>query len=176
MREPLPLLDGVIKETLRLQASMPSGVQLVTPTQGLKVGERVIPGNVICRIPNWIMWRDPRFFVDPEKFIPERWTTKSHIVLNDSIFWPFGNGKYHCVGSQLAWMQLRAVLASIVTKFKFTYGDTNPITHRQVCVTSVSSLFTRALMLITQWETSGKDFFLMTYGPLWLKFEARNHN
>jgi cytochrome P450 len=51
------LLDAVINETLRLQPAVPSGVQRITPAEGIKIGEMYIPGNTIVCIPMHTLYR-----------------------------------------------------------------------------------------------------------------------
>lgn len=35
---------------------------------------------------------DARFFAQPNEFIPERWTTRKELVMDDSPFKPFSTG------------------------------------------------------------------------------------
>ncbi|KAM5344051.1 hypothetical protein ACJ41O_012588 [Fusarium nematophilum] len=44
-------LNAVIDETLRLHPPVPSGLQRVTPAEGLMIGETRIPGNTIVQVP-----------------------------------------------------------------------------------------------------------------------------
>lgn len=51
------LLDAVIYETLRLHPAVPSGTQRVTPPDGLRIGNKHIPGNVIVQVPSYTVFR-----------------------------------------------------------------------------------------------------------------------
>ena len=53
----LPLLNGVISETLRLHPALPSAVYRETPPSGLMVGERFIPGGTKILAPRWTIAR-----------------------------------------------------------------------------------------------------------------------
>jgi cytochrome P450 len=72
-----------------------------------------------------------------EKFLPERWGDKPELVLNKTVFVPFSSGKfiqgdmgaadysrgtYSCIGKQLALMELREVIARIVTQFDIAFA------------------------------------------------------
>ncbi|KAJ5308716.1 Cytochrome P450 [Penicillium antarcticum] len=105
------LLDAVINETLRLHPAVPSGVQRVTPAEGIKIGETYIPGNTM------------RLFPRPDEFLPERWTTQPELVNDPSVFIPFYTGPYSCVGKQLALMELRRVTAEIVIRYDVSFAE-----------------------------------------------------
>lgn len=53
----LKYMDAVINEALRLHPPVPSGLQRMTPPEGLQIGETFIPGNTILQIPSYTMYR-----------------------------------------------------------------------------------------------------------------------
>ncbi|KID80224.1 uncharacterized protein G6M90_00g011610 [Metarhizium brunneum] len=113
----IPLLDAVIHETMRLHPAVPSGTQRVTPPEGLTIGERHIPGNTIVQVPSYTVFRDARCFVQPNDFIPERWTTRPDLILDKSVFIPFNIGTSACVGKRLALMEIRRVVAELFWRY-----------------------------------------------------------
>ncbi|KAF7556322.1 hypothetical protein G7Z17_g1549 [Cylindrodendrum hubeiense] len=82
-------LQAVIDEGMRLHPAVPSGVQRMTPPQGMQIDETFIPGNMIVQIPTYTVARDPRCFERPDEFIPERWTSQPELVKDSSAFAPF---------------------------------------------------------------------------------------
>ncbi|OGM40935.1 putative cytochrome P450 oxidoreductase [Aspergillus bombycis] len=116
------LLEAVINETLRLHPAVPSGLQRLTPPEGLQINDTYIPGDVTVCIPMHTLFRDERVFAQPTEFIPERWTTRSELVKDPSAFFPFGGGSYVCAGKQLAFMEIRRVLAEILTRYNITFA------------------------------------------------------
>jgi cytochrome P450 len=116
-QRPLPLLEAFIQESMRLTPSVFFGSQRVIPPQGLEISGHFIPGNTIVHIPLYPLFRDPRNFVQPDTFIPERWTSKPDLVLNRNVFIPFSTGSYSCAGKALAMMELRSVVARVVGEF-----------------------------------------------------------
>ena len=91
----IPLLDGIINETLRLRPVIPSGQPRVTPANGMQIDEYHIPGDVNVILPQWVIQQDERYFEDAKSFIPERWTPeKSHMVKDRNAFFPFQLGKF----------------------------------------------------------------------------------
>lgn len=51
------LIDAVINETLRLHPALPSGMQRVTPKEGLQIGKVFVPGNTIVQVPSHTVFR-----------------------------------------------------------------------------------------------------------------------
>ena len=51
------LLDAAIYETLRLHPVIPSGLQRLTPPEGMTIGQTYIPGNIIVQVPFYRMFR-----------------------------------------------------------------------------------------------------------------------
>lgn len=114
----LEYLQACIDEGLRLHPPVPAGVQRVTPPGGLHIGDDVyIPGDVIVKIPTYLLHRDERSFVRPDEFIPERWTSKPELIKNSAVYSPFSIGPYGCVGKQLALMEIRGVTSRILQKY-----------------------------------------------------------
>ncbi|KAK4149486.1 cytochrome P450 monooxygenase [Chaetomidium leptoderma] len=113
-------LDAVINEAMRLHPPVPSGTQRVTPSEGLWIGERHIPGDTIVQVPSYTVFRDARAFVQPDEFIPERWTTRPELVRDKSVYIPFNTGPYACVGKRLAMLELRRVVAEILWRYDLT--------------------------------------------------------
>lgn len=114
---PRPILDAVIQESMRLCPSIFFGSQRISPPQGMSIDGRYIPGNIIVQVAPYPINRDERNFVRPTEFIPERWTTKPEMVLNKGAFKPFSTGPYNCAGKDLAYMELRSVVARVINEF-----------------------------------------------------------
>jgi len=91
-------------------------------------------------------------YVDPESFIPERWSTKPELIKNKNAFFPFSLGPMGCIGRPLAMMELRCVLAKLLTAFDVQMAPGEDGTN-----------------LIQK----GRDHFTMETGPLHLVFKPR---
>lgn len=137
---------------MRLHPAVPSGLQRVTPPQGIEIDGTYIPGNTFVKIPIHTLQRDPRYYERPQEFIPERWTTKTDLVRNSTAFMPFSIGPYGCVGKHLGLMEIRAVTAHILHNYnvKFAPGY-NP----------------------SKFLADKKDCFTLALGSLDLLFDAR---
>ena len=86
------MLDSVINEGLRLYPPALFASQRVTASEGLEIGDSLIPGETVVSMPHYQLHRDPRNFEKPEKFVPERWTTNTDMILNRGAYMPFSMG------------------------------------------------------------------------------------
>lgn len=119
----LEYLQACIDESLRFINPNPSGLQRQTPPEGLWVGDRWIPGEVNVRTANNLIMRDPRAFVLPDEFIPERWTSRrDELVVDASVHMPFSAGRFSCPGKQLALMSLRRAVALICYQYDVAFA------------------------------------------------------
>jgi len=114
----LPYLNAVCEEALRYMPPVPQIQQrIVGPTDAVIAGHH-IPKDTCVGIPCYTMQHDPRYFKDPEKFIPERWMPNSTIrPHNKAAFTPFAVGNHACAGKNLAYAELKLVTASLVRAF-----------------------------------------------------------
>ncbi|KAJ3522636.1 hypothetical protein NM208_g12776 [Fusarium decemcellulare] len=138
----LKFLQACVDETLRLHPVVPSGLQRVTPPEGLQIDDTFIPGNTIVKAPSYTMYRDERAFVQPLEFIPERWTSKPELIKDSSAYAPFSIGRYSCVGKQLGLMEIRYVVTEILTRYTFELA---PNTDTKKFLDGKQDCFTLAL-------------------------------
>jgi cytochrome P450 len=59
--------------------------------------------------------------VQPDEFIPERWTTRPELIINKSACIPFVMGPYKCPGKAIAMMELRSVIAKTVSRYDISF-------------------------------------------------------
>jgi cytochrome P450 len=116
-QRPLPLLDAIINESMRMWPSVFLYSPRATPPEGLTINGHYIPGNMIVQIPPFAMFHDPRHFVQPDVFIPERWLDRPELVLRKDAFNPFMMGPYNCAGKSMAMMELRSVVSGVIREF-----------------------------------------------------------
>ncbi|XP_054708885.1 cytochrome P450 3A8-like [Uloborus diversus] len=116
----LVYLDQVLNESLRIFPP----VNLFTnrfAVEDVQYGEFKIPKGTIIQAPVYLMHNDPEFWSEPEKFMPERFSTKPN--LNGITYLPFGVGPRNCLGMRLAQLEAKLTLAHIVNNFKMYLSD-----------------------------------------------------
>ncbi len=89
-------------------------------------GYRVSAGAQVFMFP-WATQRDARFFTDPEKFHPERWTDEFAASLPKYAYFPFGGGPRACIGNYFAMMEIVLLLATIGQRFRFSLAPDHEV-------------------------------------------------
>lgn len=85
------------------------------------IGGYSIPKGAGVLLSQYVTHHDLRFFPDPEKFDPDRWTPEIRSKLPKFAYFPFGGGARSCVGEPLAWMEGVLLLAAISGKWSMRH-------------------------------------------------------
>ncbi len=121
----LPYTRSVFTEVLRLYP--PAWFVARTPLEEFQLRDyRIAPGHALM-ISQYVTHRDERWFPDPERFLPERWTDEFRANLPRFAYFPFGGGPRQCIGEGFAWMEGVLMLAAIGRRWKFEYASNRPM-------------------------------------------------
>jgi cytochrome P450 len=82
------------------------------------VGDWVIPHESSVHISQFLMHRDARFFPEPERFDPERWTPEGIASRPRYSYFPFGGGGLQCIGEGFAWTEGMLVIATLASRWR----------------------------------------------------------
>jgi cytochrome P450 len=111
----LPLLESVIKESMRLIPPVAWGVRYSVDDFELggylhKKGSSVIYSSYVTH-------HMPDIYRDPQSFDPFRWET---IKPSAYEYFPFNAGPRRCLGAEFAMMEMKITLAILLQKYHFT--------------------------------------------------------
>ena len=107
----LEYLDGVVKETLRLNPVIPDVMRILTaPT---RIGGLDLPAGIGVAPNIHAAHRRPDVWPDPERFDPERFIGTRP---NPYAFFPFGGGVRRCLGMAFALYEMKMVLATVLAR------------------------------------------------------------
>lgn len=114
----LPYTLQVIKESMRLY---PPAWVLNTrqPRTATTIGDYAIPAGTQLFISQWVMHRLARYFPEPGRFDPDRWTPEFEESLPRYAYMPFGGGPRICIGNSFAMMEAQLVLATLAQRVEF---------------------------------------------------------
>jgi cytochrome P450 len=123
--EKLPYLNAVVHESLRLYP--PAFIMARMNLETVTLGGYQIPPRTTLLASQWVMHRDPRFFEQPERFLPERWLDGLEDRLLPGVYFPFGDGPRRCIGQGFAQLETALVIAAIAQKFRFRLKPGFPV-------------------------------------------------
>lgn len=113
----LPYSDQVIKESMRLFPPVPAIARVAT--EDTEIGGYTIPKGSELLMWLYVTHRDPRWFPNPERFDPERFTREAERALPSCAYLPFGAGQRACIGKRFALMEARLILVSLLQHHRF---------------------------------------------------------
>ncbi len=82
------------------------------------IGEYVIPKGSHIHVSQFLMHRDARYFPDPERFDPQRWTPEAIAARPKFSYFPFGGGGLQCIGEGFAWTEGMLVMATLAGRWR----------------------------------------------------------
>ncbi len=113
----LPWTEQVVAEGLRLYP--PVWVVARMAAEDYPYREMVIRKGTLLLASQIVVHRDPRFWEEPMRFDPERFTKEAKAGRPKLAFFPFGAGSRQCIGEGLAWMEAVLCLAVMVGRWRF---------------------------------------------------------
>ncbi|XP_034937249.1 cytochrome P450 9e2-like [Chelonus insularis] len=111
---------------------------------------RVNPGTIFW-VPTFAMHRDPKYFPEPDKFDPERFSPENKEKINPYTYTPFGIGPRKCIGERFALMEIKILFVRLLRKFVIKPCDRS-----------------REKIVFHKYSLN-----LLPEGGVWLKFEKR---
>ena len=119
----LPYLLGVLNESLRMYPPVPASASRVVYHGGDTIDGQYLPGGTVIWAPQYVAGNVDFNFAKPDEFLPERWLQdKPEAFKNDdhACFQPFAVGPRNCIGRNLAYAEMRLILA--MTLYNFDLG------------------------------------------------------
>ena len=110
-------MEQCIDETLRMYPPILRLDRVCT--QDYKYENIKIPKGHLWGVSVWAIHHDPEIYPDPYKFDPERFSEDNKKKRENEAFIPFGTGPRNCIGMRFALLEIKLLLASILSKYKF---------------------------------------------------------
>jgi cytochrome P450 len=114
----LKYAEQVFAEALRLYP--PVWVTARTAAEDYVYRGVPIAKGTILVAPQYAVHRDARWWPDPERFDPTRFTPTAKAARPKMAYFPFAAGSRQCIGEGLAWMEGVLALASIFQNWRLT--------------------------------------------------------
>jgi cytochrome P450 len=120
----LPLLDGVIKESMRVLPPVLWWSR--SSTAPCQLGPYSLPKGAKVSVSHYITHRRPDLYPQPNKFLPERWRI---ITPGPYEYIPFSAGPRACPGMAVAMMEMKLILSILLQRYRLMLPPRTRIDH-----------------------------------------------
>lgn len=134
----LPYLNAVCQETLRIYpVAATTGIRIVR--QGLTLGQYEFPEGTVLFPSIYLVHHSETLYPEPQAFKPERFLERQFAPYE---FLPFGGGHRSCIGMAFALMEMKLVLATILSHWQLALATPKPVkpVRRGLTIAPPSSL------------------------------------
>jgi len=112
----LSYTEKVMAESLRLYP--PAWAMGRYARSDFALGDYFLPARTTVLISQFVTHRDPRFFPDPLRFEPERFSAQAKAQRLKFTYFPFGAGARQCIGESFAWMEGVLILSTLAQRWR----------------------------------------------------------
>lgn len=112
----LNYIQMCIDESLRIYSIAPRVDRVAN--DDVVLGGIHIPKDMVVAIPISAIHMDPKYWDNPEKFDPERFTPEAKAKRDPYVYMPFGHGPRNCIGMRLALLESKISIARILQNFR----------------------------------------------------------
>jgi cytochrome P450 len=117
----LPGLDMAVDETLRMYP--PAWIGPRRSIEPFVLHGIEVPGGVNVNYCSWASHHLPEVFPEPWRFRPERFAPEARAALPKGAYVPFGGGSRTCIGMRFGQLEVKAIAATILRRFRLELAD-----------------------------------------------------
>lgn len=117
----LPYTNQVISETLRMYPPLTTFTSRCAD-EDCRYGKYLIRKGTSVTVPTYQLHHDPKYWDEPEKFKPERFSPENKDRINPTVYQPFGLGPRICIGQRLALLELASATTQILRHYRIELG------------------------------------------------------
>ncbi|XP_037043595.1 probable cytochrome P450 6g2 [Bradysia coprophila] len=122
-------LNMVVQEMLRMYPPLPFLDRLCTNPEGYSLEPHdnfVIPHKMPIVIPVFAIQRDPKYWPNPNKFDPERFSAANKDKIVPYTLLPLGTGPHNCIGERFGILQTKIGLINFMKNHHVTPTENTP--------------------------------------------------
>ncbi|ETN65040.1 cytochrome P450 [Anopheles darlingi] len=112
----LRYLDLVIKETLRINPSVPIFGR--RSAGDMTIDGVPVPKGMEFVILIYALHNDPEFYPEPERFDPERFSEEAQAARPPYSYIPFSVGARNCIGQRYAMLEIKTALVKVLANYR----------------------------------------------------------
>jgi len=114
-------LDMMMDETLRMYP--PAWIGPRRSIEPFELCRIHVPGGVMVNYCSWASHHLPEVFCEPFRFRPERFAPEAKAELPKGAYVPFGGGSRTCIGMRFGQLEIKAIAASILRRYRLELAD-----------------------------------------------------
>jgi cytochrome P450 len=122
--------EMVLAESMRLYP--PAWATGRMALNDFEMGGYIVPKGSLVLMSQYVMHRDPRYFAEPMRFDPERWSPGAREARPQFTYFPFGGGPRRCIGEGFAWMEGILLLATLAQQWQMRLVPNHPVELKPV--------------------------------------------
>ena len=88
------------------------------PTSDTEFAGRRIPAGTVLTPAVYLAHRHPDRFSEPDRFVPDRFRGRK---VPPSQYFPFGGGTRHCLGRELALLEIRVIVTALLRQARVRF-------------------------------------------------------
>jgi len=92
-----------------------------------EIGGYFVPKQSLVLMSQYVMHRDERYFHEPLRFKPERWTADERERRPQFSYFPFGGGPRRCIDEGFAWMEGILLIATLAQHWQMRLVPDHPV-------------------------------------------------
>lgn len=92
-----------------------------------QIGGYHVPARSIILMSQYVTHHNPKYFPEPDRFDPERWTAEAREARPKFSYFPFGGGPRLCIGEHFAWMEGVLVMATLAQRWQMRLAPGHPV-------------------------------------------------
>jgi cytochrome P450 len=117
----LARLDMALDETLRMYP--PAWIGPRRSIEPFELCGLQVPGGVFVNYCSWASHHLAEVFPEPAQFRPERFAPEAKAALPKGAYVPFGGGSRTCIGMRFGQLEVKAIAAGILRRFRLELED-----------------------------------------------------
>lgn len=95
--------------------------------QDFELGGYLIKQDSLLILSPWVMHHDPRWWPEPDRFDPLRFSPEQKAGRNKFTYFPFSHGPRNCIGEPFAWMEGALILATLGQAWRLERVPEHPV-------------------------------------------------
>ncbi|KAJ5919048.1 hypothetical protein N7466_009991 [Penicillium verhagenii] len=120
----LSYLQACLTEALRMYPPVPVGLPRVIDSQGDMIDGNWVPGGITVSVSHIATYNSEGNFKDAKQFMPERHLDDPRFASdNKDSMQPFSFGPRNCIGRNLAYVEMRMILARMIINFDMELAE-----------------------------------------------------